>query len=169
MLSVWRSTHACTALNSDADCKTRRNHGYLERSLNSIAVPASLSDARSSDLSHHPTLADSCLTHGTYYIQLLYTASYILLIKYFALFKHPPTWSMQEQTPHACLCDTATYPYLFASSGIFFALASELEVLQIQLGSKFQMQSASKLCTRNGQRSQHLGTLGHAMPKAIAG
>ena len=61
-------------------------------------------------------------------------------------------------------------PYLFDSAVEYvFALASESEVSQIQLGSKFQMQSASKRCTRNGQRSQHLGTLGHAMPKAIAG
>ena len=61
-------------------------------------------------------------------------------------------------------------PYLFDSTMEYVsALASELEMLNIQLGSKFQMQSASKRYTRNGQRSQHLGTLGHAMPKASAG
>ena len=61
-------------------------------------------------------------------------------------------------------------PYLFDSAVDYVsALTSELEMLFIQLGSKFQMQSASKRYTRNGQRSQHLGTPGHAMTKASAG
>ena len=47
--------------------------------------------------------------------------------------------------------------------------ASELDVLQIQLGSKFRMQSAGKQFAINGQRSQHIGTWGHTVPKAIAG